>query len=338
MKYIPAIDGLRAIAILIVLASHFVSEKIPGGFGVTLFFFISGYLITRLLLAEHAASGSIAVLSFYVRRFRRLAPALIAMVLIVTACYWLLGWKTSGAEVSAALLYYMNYYSIVGGDTPLPFGPLWSLAIEEHYYLLYPVLLLFGLQSKRALLIALIASCIAVLCWRVALTISGASDWRIYVGTDTRIDSIIFGAILAVAIDRYGAPPVKFLWAVLAGSIALILASFLIRSPIFRDTLRYTIQGLALAPILYIAMIEPRAAEARRLLLERPIMVWTGKISYSLYLWHFPILVMLKQSSLGPQVAVAVALPLSFLTAAASYYLVEMPIRTRHLRPEASPQ
>lgn len=324
MNYIPAIDGMRAVAILIVLSSHFISEKIPGGFGVTLFFFISGYLITRLLIEEHAKTGTIAILPFYVRRFRRLAPALIAMVLSVVALYWILGWNSSATETFAALFYFVNYYSIFGGDMPLPFGPLWSLAVEEHYYLLYPGLLFFGLRNKRSLLIFLIAICVVVLFWRIALVLNGAIAIRTYYATDTRIDSIIFGAILALVLNLYG-PRFHLLGIALCAAVILILAGFLLRSEVFRETARYTFQGLALMPIFYAILTRPLSWHWA--VLEHPVALWIGKISYSLYLWHFPILEVTRRT--GIEHPVIIALPLSFAAATFSYYFVETPFRHR---------
>ena len=133
--YVPAIDGMRALAITTVVASHFGAEQIvPGGFGVTVFFFISGYLITSLMIQEHSRRGRIAIVLFYIRRFLRLAPALLVSIAAVSVTFFLAFGFSSISQIFAAVFYYMNYYVIFGGSTPLPLGPLWSLAVEEHYY------------------------------------------------------------------------------------------------------------------------------------------------------------------------------------------------------------
>ena len=199
-KYIPAIDGMRAIAILIVVTSHLVKDGIiPGGLGVTLFFFISGYLITGLLIDECEASGAIDIKYFYVRRFMRLAPALLTMVAVVSLTYLLVFGVTSIKEILAAVFYFMNYYQIMHGAMPIPLGPLWSLAIEEHFYLVFPLVIALTWRFRERLFVSLIVVCVLVLVWRTILVAGGAEDFRTYIGTDTRIDSIVYGALLAIA-------------------------------------------------------------------------------------------------------------------------------------------
>jgi peptidoglycan/LPS O-acetylase OafA/YrhL len=328
-KYIPAIDGLRAVAILIVLSSHILGEGIiPGGFGVTLFFFISGYLITEILIAEHDATRTIDIKAFYIRRFRRLAPALLSMVGFVTAIYALLGKPISGSEISAAVFYYLNYYAIAGGAMPLPLGPLWSLAIEEHYYLVYPLVLLIGLRDRTALLYGLLILCIAVLLWRYILVSGNAPELRTYTATDTRIDSIVFGALLALLMHKGATVSPRILALGVSLAAIMVLASLLIRGHAFRETLRYSLQGLAMLPVFYAVLFEPRAS-LLRIGLENPALVWIGKISYSLYLWHFPAMVLSKNflHQIGPAALAAVTIVVSFSLATASYYWVEMPLR-----------
>jgi peptidoglycan/LPS O-acetylase OafA/YrhL len=325
-KYISEIDGLRAVAILIVVSSHFTGAHfIPGGLGVTLFFFISGYLITSILTAELETTGTIAIGAFYVRRFRRLAPALLAMVAVVSLLYQIAYGAVVPHEIAAASLYYMNYYALAGGDVRMPLGVLWSLSVEEHYYLVFPLLLLLGWMNKDRFFFFLSTACVVVLFWRMLVVIGfGASEYRTYTATDTRIDSILFGALLAIL------PFTKFKRlasyldrpAVLISAAGLLFVSLLIRNDAFRETLRYTFQGIAFIPIFYAIRFSPRLALLKQWLSLSPS-IWIGKISYSLYLWHFPVLFFVGEKSVAGAAILSVAL------ATASFYFVETPFRHR---------
>src|SRR5450830_2138130 len=196
--YLRGLDGLRALAVLLVLVAHLgLNEAIPGGFGVTVFFFISGLLITRLLLAEHAQQGRIAVGRFYARRLIRLYPALLVAVLVATLVLTLSGAVVGWDKLAAALFYYANYYGIyvtfgLNRDGFDPFSILWSLAVEEQYYLVFPficVALLAGTANLRRFSWVLAGSVALVLVWRVIVHRHGGSSDYIYMATDTRIDS-----------------------------------------------------------------------------------------------------------------------------------------------------
>src|SRR5262245_6279726 len=135
-EYIPSLDGMRAVAILLVVLSHLGLEHIvPGRLGVTLFFFISGFLITRLLIAEASKARAISIGAFYARRFLRLAPALLLMLAVVALAWTQFVGPVNGPQLLAGIFYMMNYFIIFGGLTTMPIGILWSLAVEEHYYL-----------------------------------------------------------------------------------------------------------------------------------------------------------------------------------------------------------
>jgi peptidoglycan/LPS O-acetylase OafA/YrhL len=328
MPYISAIDGLRAVAILIVLLSHLTGGKwIPGGFGVTLFFFISGYLITSLLIFEIRHTGTINIPAFYIRRVRRLAPASVAMVCVIAAIYWVAFGEWWSAELVAALLYFMNYYQLSGAPAPLPLGTLWSLAIEEHFYLIFPLVVLTFLKFRSKFFAALVMMCAVTLIWRTVLVYQGAVEYRTYIASDTRIDSILLGCILATAIDL----KINLLWAksrvalLVAG--AAILLSFAIRNHAFRETVRYTVQGLAITPF-FLAVLT-REYRLLQQFLEHPISTWIGKISYSLYLWHFPVLVVVQRVINQPLTIFIVSAVLSFALAALSFTFIETPIRHR---------
>jgi peptidoglycan/LPS O-acetylase OafA/YrhL len=330
--YIPELDGLRGVSILLVVVSHFgFGELVPGGLGVTIFFFISGFLITRLLIAEYNQAGRISLRAFYIRRFLRLAPALLTMLAIVTIVWSLLGKPISDKQIFAAIFYMMNYFYIFGGEGVLPLGPLWSLAVEEHYYLIYPVIFLLVWRFQSRFLLGLICVSLGVLFWRCIYVIYlHGGQAHTYYATDSRIDSILYGAILSVLIETKGSittylrkNPV-FAWC----GILAILLSLVFRNEVFRETLRYTIQGIALIPIVLSILFSNKIELVRRPL-QWPLMIWVGKISYSLYLWHEAAFSFVD-SVMPVRFAAAnyaTAAMLSFSLAALSYYGVEYPTR-----------
>jgi peptidoglycan/LPS O-acetylase OafA/YrhL len=324
IRYVPTIDGLRALAIGAVIVSHFGADGfIPGGFGVTLFFFISGYLITSLMIGEYDKLGTVSISSFYIRRFLRLAPALMTMIFTVSLLFFSIFGFVNVPQTSAAVFYYMNYYVILGGRADMPFGPLWSLAVEEHYYLLFPMIFVGMWKYKERFLIGLVATVVAVLLWRIGLVLAWhVGQDRTYIATDTRIDSILYGAILAVMIATNPAILAKYFesWAVLVGSSLVLLITFLYRNDAFRETARYSLQGIALVPLFYSALFSGRLMFVRGLLETAPF-IWIGKLSYSLYLWHMPVLFFSEK--LGFSASIFLELATTFLLAAISYYCVE---------------
>ncbi|WP_050466546.1 acyltransferase family protein [Herbaspirillum chlorophenolicum] len=343
--YIPGLDGLRACAVMLVLFAHLgFNHVIPGGFGVTLFFFISGMLITRLLLAEHEAKGRIGIGNFYARRAFRLYPALLAAIVLGTLAFNADGGITPWGKIASALFYYANYYGIYihfgqGRDGFDPFSILWSLSIEEQYYLLFPLLCAALAPRLRTFSLTLGLGVLAVLLWRSGLHFTGASSDRIYMGTDTRIDSILYGAWLTLIL----ANDTQQHWVrfssgklVQAVCVLMLLASFLIRNDHFRDTLRYSLQGLALMPLITAICFTHAMQPVTAALESRPGRK-LGAWSYSLYLYH-PIAIVLSEILWGPgSLGVGriglqhymgfalTALVLSFALATASYYGLEQP-------------
>lgn len=331
LRYIPALDGLRAIAILIVMSSHYGADRfVPGGFGVTLFFFISGYLITSILIQEIEATKTLSISDFYIRRLFRLAPALLFMVGTVTALYSLLIATPCVPQLVAAFLYAMNYYQIAGGATPMPLGVLWSLAVEEHFYLVFPALLVFGWRRPKKFLLGLCLLSLCILVWRLALvSVFHASEYRTFMATDTRLDSILYGAILAVGVllSKRSIAVTRH-WAILFAAGAVLLLTLLYRSAEFRETFRYSLQGIALLPLFFWTIYSEKRSILKRALESAPL-VWIGRISYSLYLWHFSILFFFQNVSSeisGAQQLLFAAMA-SFLMASLSYYLIERPVR-----------
>lgn len=299
---IPSLDGLRAIAVLIVLVSHSgYGETVPGGLGVTIFFFLSGYLITTLILDEQTRTETINVRHFYLRRaFRLLPPLLITLAIAYTlVAAGLLGGGFSWGGLTSQLFYFANYYGIFfahENSIPEGTGILWSLAVEEHFYIVFPVLMFVFFRfvnSRKVLIVAFVALCAVALLWRLYLVSQpDFTEIRTYYATDTRFDSILFGCILALwcnpARGASAASPRTTMraldWALVAGGVTLLLSTIVYREAQFRETFRYTLQGIALAPIFYYAIRFPKAGPFRMLNLKWLARI--GVLSYGIYLTH----------------------------------------------------
>jgi peptidoglycan/LPS O-acetylase OafA/YrhL len=296
--YIPSLDGMRAISVLLVFFSHagLGSTVVPGGFGVTIFFLLSGFLITTLLRMEFSRYQHINLRDFYLRRVLRILPPLYVSMALAIVLFFI---ETDFAAIPlggtiAQALQVSNYYLIFASPgVILPgTGVFWSLAIEEHFYLLFPLLYVWmcpRLSVSRQTTILLIL-CAAALIWRCVLHFHfNASVLRTYYGTDTRFDSILLGCVFAIVANPVLRDPLHgwFLrhmkW-LLPLAIVVVLATFLIRNDGFRETLRYTVQGLALVP-LFIAAIHYQESWPVRFL-NLPFMRFLGALSYTLYLCH----------------------------------------------------
>jgi peptidoglycan/LPS O-acetylase OafA/YrhL len=326
---IPSLDGIRAVAVSLVFLAHSGLENlIPGGLGVTIFFVLSGYLITTLMRVEHARSGGISYRNFYLRRLLRLMPSLFIVVAaagLLAAGSVIDGAFTAGGMLSA-LFYFGNYHAILNDFRGMPagIGVVWSLAIEEHYYLFYPPLaaLLLRIGRVRFSVGLLSVLCSIVLAWRYWLVLHGAPDAYLTMATDTRIDAILVGCLMALLRNPWldAVPARKALndWSLAAVCVAVLLGTLVYRDEVFRVTARYTLQSLSIAPLIYLAV-----ARADRLpfrwLNARPL-VYVGTISYTIYLSHHVILLGLAKhwpqlgwiwlTLLGAVLTVAVAEPI----------------------------
>jgi len=333
---IPSLDGLRAISVALVFFSHGGLENlVPGALGVTVFFVLSGFLITTLMREEYAARGSVSFRAFYLRRFLRLMPPLmIVTCLAVTLSFMTtLGSPFTPTGLMSVLLYFSNYFRIVHGVSGLPPGlaVTWSLAIEEHYYLLYPPLALALLKFRRPMFSAatLTALCALILAWRCWLKLHGASEDHLSMGTDTRVDAILFGCLLAMIrnpwLDAVPAPDRTRDLGLAAACLGLLLATLLWRSEFFRLTFRYTAQCLAIAGLLYLAVARARSAPFRWLN-TRPL-VYLGAVSYTVYLSHYLVLMWAQAyaSALGVVGVVAVAAVVTLGIASVMREWVEKP-------------
>lgn len=299
---IPSLDGIRAISVVIVVLAHSGFEAVPGGLGVTIFFFLSGYLITTLMLSEYARTNEIDIPKFYVRRVLRLMPPLLIALAIAYGLTYLglLAGGITMAGLSSQLLYFANYYGIFfdhGNTVPDGTGILWSLAVEEHFYIFYPLFLalLLGNKVRPAVIAAVLGIfCVIVLLWRIHLVHTPGFDTvRTYYASDTRIDSIIYGCILAIVANpivepRQGDAISPKQWALLAGALGLLLVTLFYRGEAFREGARYSLQGIALMAIFYFAIQFFDRWPFRGL--NWPMVRKLGVYSYSIYLIHFVII------------------------------------------------
>jgi peptidoglycan/LPS O-acetylase OafA/YrhL len=294
--YIPGLDGVRAIAFFIVFVAHSMPyRQLPGGFGVTVFFFLSGYLITTLLRHEAQQQRSINLKNFYLRRLLRIFPPCYVTLVIVAslAAFGLLYNTESYRSLLAGFLYFSNYWNILGlGNLPAGMGVLWSLAVEEHYYLLYPPLYAWFVHariSRKRQAAYLLALCAGALIWRCCRAALFHSPWEnIYEGTDTRFDSILFGCVLAIVANPRLGDNVEW-WTkhsrlLASAGMLLVVFSFAYRNPFFRDTFRYTLLGIGLAPIFFLISLPQKHLLTRWL--EWPVLCWLGQLSYTMYLIH----------------------------------------------------
>ncbi len=342
---IPNLDGIRALAVLVVVVSHFGLERfVPGGFGVTVFFFLSGYLITTLLVREADATGTVSLRAFYLRRVLRIFPPMyltygLATLLVV------IGLNPTTLDATAVLMQlthltnYIELWAPEHWNHVVPFTTvLWSLAVEEHFYLVYPALVLPLLAARawRPLLLMLVILCLLELGWREWLVVAaGAPSDRVYSRTDTRLDSILYGCVLAVIhrVTDANAPGSRLRgrleladYLILGVAAIGLVVAFLVRDPAFRDTARYSLQGLALMSVFHYAVRAPRWPGFA--LLESQPLRWLGVRSYTVYLVSELAPGTLEHAvprlPVALRDALAVALMLAY--AAAMYRLVERPL------------
>lgn len=327
LGHIAQLDGARAAAIGIVMVAHAGLEGVvPGGFGVTVFFFLSGYLITSLLRLETLISGSVNLKAFYLRRTVRILPSMFLTISFVT----LLGVAgltevepTLGGYLSD-LFFLTNYAPQLGieqGGAPIP---LWSLDVEEHFYIAFSTLFAVVLARLRPPRAAALcgAICAAILAIRIGHWLAGTPLWIIYYWSHTRLDSIMYGCVLALwqnpAIDRN---PWKPGILTIGSACAVLLATFVLRDEVFRQTVRYALQGGALL-VLFSAVLQSTGA-IRSALSSEPLR-FVASLSYTLYLIHMPILRVAE--GLGLPFPPAVAYLFAFAYAYAMYRLVERPL------------
>ncbi len=349
--YIPGLDGLRAISVLIVMFSHVgFGWLFPGNLGVTIFFGISGFLITKLILEEIQFTGRLNVKFFYIRRFLRLYPELIVFIILCFIAAYFIGWKTNYIEFSSTMFYFMNYYSIYLDEhliiQTFPWHHLWSLAVEEHFYILFPFLLVFlKYDIYKILLIVLMIIILAPL-WRyVAWIHLDFSEIHITKSTDTRIDSIAWGCLLSLLIHfkryskyvRFQAILDKFFETisnnrlVLLIAIILILLSLIYRDQDFRVIWRFTLQGISVFIIIHNLIYTDKWLQIIQFLEIKPLR-YIGRISYGLYIYHWLIFnIILTRYDIGTFNFIIISFLLSFLVSFISFHVVEKRMKVLRL-------
>jgi peptidoglycan/LPS O-acetylase OafA/YrhL len=351
LGYIPALDGLRAVAVIAVLLYHGRQAWMPGGFlGVDVFFVISGYLITCLLLADWQQHGRTGLKRFWFRRARRLLPALFTMLFVVSlyAILFLPDVVSQlRGEVIAAMLYVENWFLVFrhlsyfqsAGRPPL-LQHVWSLAVEEQFYVLWPLLLALGLtiwgRSRRKLLIAILVGIAASTIEMAVLYHPYTDPSRVYYGTDTRVSTLLLGAALAFVwapwrLSRQtGRNAAVLLDAAAVASGAVLVWMFLNVFEFDPGLYRGGFLVAAIASAVLIAATVHPAARLAPWLLGFRVFRWIGVRSYGIYLWHWPVYMVTRPHSDVPITGLpllALRLAITFVIAAASYRWIEEPIR-----------
>jgi len=327
--YRPWLDGLRAVAVLMVVVQHTVGAAMPvdlGNYGVALFFALSGYLITSLLLDERQRTGAALLPAFYLRRAGRLVPALVLLVVVMDALFLIAGDRGPLPGSLTALTYTSNYAEIVDSDFVLGFGPTWSLAVEEHFYLLWPLLLggMMRRSGARNALWATLAVCVAAVLWRGVLAVVGAPQDMLSIGSLERADALLYGCAAAIALRLGWRPRAWMLW---AGLALVAVANVAFRGhPLFGAVLGNAATALASAAI--VACLDYASPAWLRRLLSVRVLVSIGIIPYGLYLWHGPPMRLAGQLGAAGPAWRAVAASVAVLAAAASYHYAEVPVRS----------
>ncbi|MBO0826053.1 MAG: acyltransferase, partial [Actinobacteria bacterium] len=355
-RYMPGLDGLRAVAVITVIAFHEQFSWAPGGLlGVGVFFTLSGYLITDLLLSHWAATGRAGLGNFWIRRGRRLLPALFVMLVVVTAWVTLLDRARLGplrGAVAASATYWSNWYLIVVNQSyfarfapPEPLDHLWSLAVEEQFYLIWPWLLLLGLYYIRsrgsagiprlALPTLVLAAASAVAMY--LLYHPGVDPTRVYEGTDTRAAGLLVGAALAMIWRSSRAamvtPNVRWLLDVpaVAGLAVILVMTWRVGqySP-------FLYQGgmvvLSLGTAAVIAAVACPGSFVGAVLGCSPLR-WIGVRSYGIYLWHYPVIVLTTPANAPENLPRAAAqVVATIVLAALSWRFIEEPVRRGALK------
>lgn len=354
-KYLPSIDSLRALAVLAVIIYHVDVNYLPGGFlGVDLFFVLSGYLISSLIIKEYRKTGSLNLYNFYIRRARRLLPAVYFMItvgLVVMVLFNEVLLRKSHLDAIFGYIYSSNwwyifhkldYFDSFGAQSP--FKHLWSLAIEEQFYMVFPLLFLLVNRKKKSkdgtyilnknfLYVVLGLILVSLIAHILLFDINNIS--RIYFGTDTRAFSLLVGVVGAILYpmerlhDKVTQQQNMIYSVVSLASIATLITVMIYTSEYNTWLYRGGFLLVAILGLIVIISSGKQHTLMSKLLSFKPV-VFIGKISYSLYLWHFPVLVLTTPvSEIGNPNIIFVVLRviLTFILATASYVFVETPIR-----------
>jgi peptidoglycan/LPS O-acetylase OafA/YrhL len=338
----PALDGMRGMMTVGVFVAHISYQWLPGAIlFMDSFFMMSSFFITRLLLKDWVRSGRIHFQAFYLRRLRRLYPALLAMVLpIALFAVFYLGHRVEQLQnVWGTIFYYGNWLRALEIPHEKYLGHTWSLSIEEQYYLLWPALFGLGLAwtsrrpgvlHLRFWIVALAAVVVGAMAWRTWLATHGASWERLYNGTDMRLDSLALGALLAITYDtRFVQSACAWLakpWLVwlltavmLAGALhvnVFVPQWYAWQQPVF----------VLISLALIMSFLKTPTGWGLRFAFQNPVSLYLGAICYGLYLWHYPLIwICYAVFQLDVWQALAICAPLSLGLASLSYFLLELP-------------
>ncbi|KEK12120.1 peptidoglycan O-acetyltransferase [Lysinibacillus sphaericus] len=349
-RYIPGLDGIRALAVLAVIAYHFNFSWARGGFlGVDIFFVLSGYLITSTMLPLKGNQLTVSLKKFWIGRFRRLLPA--AYVMIITSFVWAMLFHkellhTLRGDALSSIFYSSNWWFIFhklsyfdSFGSPSPLKNLWSLAIEEQFYVIWPLLLMIGLyvvkkQSKLAKIVFFGAICSALL--MAILYQPGADPSRVYYGTDTRCFELLIGCWLALiwpmkrlSSQKLSTSHMKKLNAISFISFTIFLVSIMYVDEFQTFLYRGGMFLFCLNAAVLIACVCHPVSILGRILAWKPL-CWIGSRSYGIYLWHYPVMVLgtpIHEIGNPSYWRIALQLVLIVTIAECSYRFIEMPIR-----------
>jgi len=355
--FIPGLNGLRALAVIVVILYHLFPHVFPGGYiGVDIFFVISGFLITTLLIGEYEKNGRISLTHFWLRRARRLLPALFTTILVICSVMFFVRGDILvglGRQILGATTFSSNWVEVLAGTnyfdstTTHLFLNFWSLAVEEQFYLIWPFLVIAIVAAKKRPRIGIVLTLVFSLgsaSWMAYLFTHGADATRVYYGTDTHLFGLMLGALLAFwsqqqhvgqAFRRFS----QHFWSfrrlpIITATIGFAaLAALLYLVFTLSDQSNFTYEGgLLLASILSATLIVC-AISTRTLLqklLDLRLLTWIGVRSYGLYLWHWPLIVVaglalpVQTKPLTLPITVGIA---TFLAATISYRFIETPVR-----------
>ena len=350
-RYITGLDGIRAIAVIMVLAYHLKLALFKSGFlGVTVFFVLSGYLITGILISEVEEEGTIDLKNFWLRRIRRLVPAVMSMavvIIFVSAVVNRVIFTKGCKDFLASVLGFNNWWQIFNkvsyfeaAGVPSPFTHCWSLAVETQFYLIYPLILL-GIyklaksrgegRAKRGLLFAGVTLLLALISVILMIVLFDPQQdaSRVYYGTDTRAFSLLFGALLAI-LWEYRMVPRR-----LSASVNMVLGSvsfavLLVMTIAINGSSNFWYRGGqfvgTILTVLVIYTVSGRKTWLSRFL-SNPVLKWIGDRSYSIYLWHYPIILLISKGIKASWWITLIEIVLSVVLAELSYRFIETPIR-----------
>lgn len=350
-RYITGLDGIRAIAVIMVLAYHLKLALFKSGFlGVTVFFVLSGYLITGILISEVEEEGTIDLKNFWLRRIRRFVPAVMSMavvIIFVSAVVNRIIFTKGCKDFLASVLGFNNWWQIFNkvsyfeaAGVPSPFTHCWSLAIETQFYLIYPLILL-GIyklvksreegRAKRGLLFAGVTLLLALISVILMIVLFDPQQdaSRVYYGTDTRAFSLLFGALLAI-LWEYQMVPRR-----LSASVNMVLGSvsfavLLVMTIAINGSSNFWYRGGqfvgTILTVLVIYTVSGRKTWLSRFL-SNPVLKWIGDRSYSIYLWHYPIILLISKGIKASWWITLIEIVLSVVLAELSYRFIETPIR-----------